>query len=303
MDFEHSKTPSYMDSMDNGPFTYMDTGLEYLQGYAHDSPAFGIPVGRASSTFFLTTQIINSHLLFIVPASGSPLGFNTLNLSTSIGEYSYSSPSFSAPSPARPYTPPDGASISPPSLMYNSAGELSSDGMPSSGRHSRGSGTHSPPASIPYAATVPRSHRFNPIASPATRASIRGAHRRRSSRSNDDSDDEDDDFQPALVPGGSADSYVPPSLLFGSAANAPTSRRETIRKQRIESEQRRRDELRDGYARLKETLPASNQKSSKVSLLDRGTFILIIFYSFLLIIYPQPPATSVISRPSRISSR
>jgi len=48
------------------------------------------------------------------------------------------------------------------------------------------------------------------------------------------------------------------------------SRRETIRKQRIESEQRRRDELREGYARLKETLPASNQKSSKVSLLDRG---------------------------------
>ncbi|KAF9469709.1 hypothetical protein BDZ94DRAFT_1278880 [Collybia nuda] len=234
MDFEHSKTSSYMDSMDNGPFTYMDTGLEYLQGYTHDSPAFGIPVG--------------------LPASGSPLGFNTLNLSTSIGEYSYSSPSFSAPSPARPYTPPDGASISPPSLMYNSAGELSSDGMPSSGRHSRGSGTHSPPASIPYAATVPRSHRFNPLASPATRASIRGAHRRRSSRSNDDSDDEDDDFQPALVSGGNAD-----------------SRRETIRKQRIESEQRRRDELRDGYARLKETLPASNQKSSKVSLLDRAT--------------------------------
>ncbi|KAJ3502803.1 hypothetical protein NLJ89_g8722 [Agrocybe chaxingu] len=48
-------------------------------------------------------------------------------------------------------------------------------------------------------------------------------------------------------------------------------RRETVRKQRIESEQRRRDELREGYARLKETLPASNQKASKVSLLDRAT--------------------------------
>jgi len=74
-------------------------------------------------------------------------------------------------------------------------------------------------------------------------------------RSNDDDSDEDEDFQPSSLPvGGSAD-----------------SRRETIRKQRIESEQRRRDELRDGYARLKETLPASNQKSSKVSLLDRAT--------------------------------
>jgi hypothetical protein len=69
-----------------------------------------------------------------------------------------------------------------------------------------------------------------------------------------DSDDEDDDFQPAV----------------SSSAN-PDSRRETIRKQRIESEQRRRDELREGYTRLRETLPTSNQKASKVSLLDRGT--------------------------------
>jgi len=49
-----------------------------------------------------------------------------------------------------------------------------------------------------------------------------------------------------------------------------TRRREEIRKQRIESEQRRRDELREGYAKLKHTLPVSNQKSSKVSLLDRA---------------------------------
>jgi len=48
-------------------------------------------------------------------------------------------------------------------------------------------------------------------------------------------------------------------------------RREEIRRQRIESEQRRRDELREGYRRLKDVLPVSNQKSSKVSLLDRAT--------------------------------
>ena len=47
-------------------------------------------------------------------------------------------------------------------------------------------------------------------------------------------------------------------------------KRETIRRQRIESEQRRRDELREGYARLKDTLPRTPQKSSKVVLLDRG---------------------------------
>jgi hypothetical protein len=63
-------------------------------------------------------------------------------------------------------------------------------------------------------------------------------------------------------------------------------RRETIRKQRIESEQRRRDELRDGYARLKETLPASNQKSSKVSLLDRGRFLLLV--DAMLLTIPDP---------------
>ncbi|RDB28772.1 hypothetical protein Hypma_015980 [Hypsizygus marmoreus] len=226
MDFETAKNPSYMDPMD-ASFSYMDSGLDYLQPYPQ-SPSFGVSIG--------------------LPTTDSPISFNTLNLASSLGDYTYSS------SPARPYTPPDGASISPPTLSYTlSAGELSSDGMPS-GRHSRGSGTHSPPASIPYAATVPRSHRFNPIMAPSTRASVRNAHRRRSSRSNDDSDEEDDDFQPTNIPAGSAD-----------------NRRETIRKQRIESEQRRRDELRDGYARLKETLPPSNQKSSKVSLLDRAT--------------------------------
>jgi chromosome segregation ATPase len=47
-------------------------------------------------------------------------------------------------------------------------------------------------------------------------------------------------------------------------------RREAVRRQRIESEQKRRDELRDGYARLKSTLPSINQKSSKVTLLDRA---------------------------------
>jgi hypothetical protein len=79
-----------------------------------------------------------------------------------------------------------------------SGGELSSD----SGRRS---GTHSPPASIPYAATVPRSHRFNPLATSSTRGSVR-SHRRKPSRSNDDSDEEDDEFQPHAPAAGSADS-------------------------------------------------------------------------------------------------
>jgi hypothetical protein len=43
------------------------------------------------------------------------------------------------------------------------------------------------------------------------------------------------------------------------------SRRDEIRRQRIELEQRRRDELRDSYRRLKDALPVANQKSGKVS--------------------------------------
>lgn len=48
------------------------------------------------------------------------------------------------------------------------------------------------------------------------------------------------------------------------------NRKESTRRQRIQAEQRRRDELRDGYARLKDVLPISNSKSSKVSLIERA---------------------------------
>lgn len=163
-----------------------------------------------------------------------------------LSDYSYSS-SYTTASPARPFSPSDNIGISPPSLSYNlSAGEMSSDGL-QSGRISRGSGSHSPSL-----ASIPRSHRYNPISTPATRSK---APRRRSSKNEDSDDDEDDaDFHPPASVGGSTD-----------------MRRETIRRQRIESEQRRRDELRDGYRRLKDALPVSNQKSSKVSLLDRAT--------------------------------
>ncbi|CAE6528959.1 unnamed protein product [Rhizoctonia solani] len=86
-----------------------------------------------------------------------------------------------------------------------------------------------------------------------------GRHRRRNSRADDD-DDDDDDFESD----GDAFRGAPQEVVV-------QRRREEIRKQRIESEQRRRDELRDGYRRLKDVLPVSNQKSSKVSLLDRAT--------------------------------
>jgi hypothetical protein len=234
LDFD-SKTSSYIDSMD-ATFPYMENGLEYLQYPPQSPPSFELTVG--------------------LPPSASPLAFN--NALTLSGDYTYS-PQFNASSPERSYTPPDGVSMSPPTLSYNlSNGEPEG---PSSGRHSRNSSSGS---AVSYAATVPRSHRFNPIGVAANRPTLRT--RRRNSKATDEAsgenvpmdaeEDDDEDFQPP-----------PPS---NSQTNNDV-RRETIRKQRIESEQRRRDELRDGYTRLKETLPTSNQKSSKVSLLDRAT--------------------------------
>jgi len=224
MDYEHApKTPSFVDTLDN-TFPYMDN-MDYLQ--YPQSPSFGIPMTLSNP-------------------STSPMAFASLSLPpTTMGEYTYGSPSFSGPAK---FVSSEGVGICPPALYDLSSGEVSSD----STSPNRGA-SNSPPAGLAYSASIPRSQRFNPIAVPPTRARV--AQKRRSSRSNDESDDEDEEFQPSAT-----------------TANASVeSRRETIRKQRIESEQRRRDELREGYARLKETLPASNQKSSKVSLLDRAT--------------------------------
>lgn len=128
----------------------------------------------------------------------------------------------------------------------------------------------------------------------------REKRRRATKREDDDDDDEEEDADSlngilptseVLVPSlpfFSTSSPISHGSLSSLSSGSPPSRRssvdtslfisvvakrrEEIRRQRIESEQRRRDELRDGYRKLKEVLPASNQKSSKVSLLDRGKF-------------------------------
>jgi len=57
----------------------------------------------------------------------------------------------------------------------------------------------------------------------------------------------------------------------GDNTNNAHSRKESTRRQRIEAEQRRRDELREAYAELKDVLPAKlSQKSTKIDLLKRG---------------------------------
>ncbi|KAI0312813.1 hypothetical protein OF83DRAFT_1066603 [Amylostereum chailletii] len=171
-----------------------------------------------------------------------PCTVTGLNLVNPTTEYTFSGPSYT-PSPARPHTPPMNSGIRP---NFPSAGDMSSDSMQSGGTRC-GSGPHSPSL-----AAIPRSHRYNPIAmSPrVTRSAM--ARKRRAAKQEEFSDDDDDSVP---IPSGGSNEV----------------RRKEIRHQRVESEQRRRDELRDSYRRLKDVLPGLNQKSSNVSLLDQAT--------------------------------
>ncbi|KAF5319046.1 hypothetical protein D9611_012682 [Ephemerocybe angulata] len=219
MDFDGSKTPSYVDPVE---FSYMDGGLDnYLQYSASTPTDLGLP------------------------HTTSPAGFNSHSLSNNIGVYTSSSIAALLDSLSRPHTP-EGASIPPHTLTYSlSAGETSLDNTPR--------GRARPGSSVPYQATVPRSQQFNPIAARAVSRPIL-MHKRRTSRSNDESEDEDEELQPTAVTSGSND-----------------SRLKATRKQRIESEKRRRGDLRDGLARLKHTLPLTNQKLNNGSVLKRAT--------------------------------
>ncbi|KAG9313987.1 hypothetical protein JVU11DRAFT_4763 [Chiua virens] len=146
---------------------------------------------------------------------------------------------------------PAGSPPPPSPHMYDplsppiSGSDTSADGIYHHSRNSSGTGS---PSSSRGASLVHRtSLRYNPTPSPTTSSS----GRRGRGRSLNDSDD--DDMGATFV------------------ENVAHSRKEATRRQRIEAEQRRRDELRDGYAKLKDVLPVSNQKSSKVSLLERAT--------------------------------
>jgi hypothetical protein len=200
------------------------------------------------------------------PAESPSIPYNGLHLG--LGDLNYppmdSSPLFN---PAA-FPPVD--SIPPSALVHHSppalsASELSADGAHSSRRSSTGSpdsgrGNSLPPASgRAPAAGSGSERRYNPISSTST-PRTRASKKRASKADESDDDDEDGDFQPIT-------------------AATTSDKREEIRRQRIESEQRRRDELREGYKRLKDALPPSNQKSSKVSLLDRGEFPLFLSLS------------------------
>ena len=148
-------------------------------------------------------------------------------------------PPLSSSSPPPPQSPNAYDPLSPPVSGSDTSAEAIYISRNSSGATSPSS---SRGASIAHRNSL----RFNPTPSPS------GSSARRRGRSVDSDEDEHTNMM---------------SVVQEIAHN----RKEATRRQRIEAEQRRRDELRDGYARLKDVLPVSNQKSSKVSLLERGT--------------------------------
>lgn len=203
---------------------------------------------------------------------GSPqLAFNNLNLNTPDFVSSSYSPNtgYSTASPPatpgaqRPFTPVDAVSPHVTTALIQSGSE---DGFTSS---SKRSGRSESPKSASQLV-----HRREPIrrgSSSSTQAgrmtakerSAIASRRRAAPKEMDDFDSDDDGNDIDYAPGIDSTEDRPKP--------AAAKRRDEVRRQRIESEQRRRDELREGYRKLKEVLPASNQKASKVSLLDRAT--------------------------------
>ncbi|KAI9057072.1 hypothetical protein FKP32DRAFT_1584706 [Trametes sanguinea] len=141
--------------------------------------------------------------------------------------------------------PGHGQHFAPAAPVYTASPphDTSADGI----YHSRNSSATGSPSSSRANSLVHRHPlRYNPTPSPTSSSAGR--------RSRGQSLSDDDDH-----------------MGVNMAESLANTRKEATRRQRIEAEQRRRDELRDGYARLKDVLPVSNQKSSKVSLLERAT--------------------------------
>ncbi|KAK0465506.1 uncharacterized protein EV420DRAFT_1514650 [Desarmillaria tabescens] len=231
VDFEPmlARSSSFMEHPMESPFLMdnIESAMDYLQYPPSPSPPFGSSLNASASSGGEYDGVNLSH----------PMG----------GDYTYTASPFSNSSP-QPYMGED-LGISPRAMTY--AGD---EDRTLSGRRSRAS-NDSPPPSIPYAATVPRSHRHDPIGAATRRNSTaRKVQKARKRKASDESDDDDDEYQVSPSAGGPMD-----------------NRRESVRQQRIESEQKRRDELRRNYDLLRDVLPPTQQRTSKVHLLSRAS--------------------------------
>ncbi|KAF8598216.1 hypothetical protein BDV93DRAFT_342358 [Ceratobasidium sp. AG-I] len=229
------------------PFSFGDAPLPaYPAPYAFNAPAPQVP---ASHGVMDTTGSTPSPRPAFVPASPMTPPLTSLSGSEISGDNLSQGHGWTTTSAT-----PGGRS------GYNS-GYNSASGYVSGGAGSR-SGTGSPGSS--------NSHSFPGYGNGLVHRSSRGiytrgmaersAHKRRGSTSmrmaDEDSYGSDGESELGL--------NMPTDVVV-------SRRREEIRRQRIESEQRRRDDLREGFARLKDVLPVSNQKGSKMALLDRAT--------------------------------
>ncbi|KAF5392594.1 hypothetical protein D9757_002278 [Collybiopsis confluens] len=139
------------------------------------------------------------------------------------------SPSPHVPIPLSHSPPPPSPELYDPLSPPVSGSDTSADGL-------YNSSANNSPTSSRANSLVHRSHiRYNPTPSPTSSSG------RRSRGRSQDSDEEE---------------------MGAYHENLAHSRKEATRRQRIEAEQRRRDELRDGYAKLKDVLPVSNQKTT-----------------------------------------
>ncbi|KDR85643.1 hypothetical protein GALMADRAFT_132312 [Galerina marginata CBS 339.88] len=224
---------------DNGAINHQTSYNFYS---SEQDPAYSMAYSQPLTTYPQALQHTTGTRNQMVPdlhQSYHPL--NTLGLQQhqyQAGVFATSPPHGSLPLSNSP--PPPSPEMYDPLSPPLSGSDTSGDGLY---HHSNSSGANSPSPSRAHS-LVHRSNRYNPTPSPTSSSS------RRRSRSQDS---DDDDMGVAYV------------------ENLANSRKEATRRQRIEAEQRRRDELRDGYAKLKDALPVSNQKSSKVSLLERAT--------------------------------
>lgn len=86
---------------------------------------------------------------------------------------------------------------------------------------------------------------------------------RHDSNSNSNSNDDDRDAHDELLDDDNGNA--------GHVFSTSEQRKEEARQQRMNAEQRRRDQLRDGYDRLQSVLPQAREKLSKVKLIECGT--------------------------------
>lgn len=213
-------------------------------------------------------------------------GYNLLALTDGIHKYTSTSISraYHSGSRARPLLP---TSIYSTALSDLHAGELATVSV-APGRGPREHGTHSTghsdtPSSLN---TISRPQRLVVLGSAATaRASVRLTQQRK--RSNGTGGVNSDGHE-GVIP---------------SSSENKDMRTEQIRQQRVVSEQRRRDQLCDGYRRLAEALPVSGQKSSKLSLLNRGGYLYWSLVDVPLITAVFPPVATHILRSKLIQQQ